>query len=377
MIIDMQKKEFSKDNTLALKGIAIIMMIFHHCFRTVKLFRGYEVSFFPLNQDLVLTASSFFKICVSVFAFVTGYGLCISLKKINSEYKWNKKEIIDWIKTRLIRTLSGYWIIVVLAWIINQIIDGRTYTVYFKDGVISGIVQMINDFCGISNLFGTASLNSSWWYMSIAILFVFSVPLFMKLFKKFGYFPIIIAVIAIPRILGWKYVNSSYISFLFPLLLGIIFAEKNLMVRIANFKICKNACISKIIKFIIESASVLLLYYVYNCLNTQTFWEIRYGIIPVIMMCYIYEFFIDLPVLKIILKFLGKHSMNIFLVHEFIRSYYLKDYVYSFRNFVKIGLVILGISLIISIMLELFKKMIFYDKLINKIQTRFSNRIKE
>ncbi len=68
--------------------------------------------------------------------------------------------------------------------------------------------------------------------MSVAILFVFSVPIFVKLFKKCGHIPILIAVIVFPRIIGWKYVNSDYITFLFPLLLGIIFAENNLVVKI-------------------------------------------------------------------------------------------------------------------------------------------------
>ena len=83
----MKKKEFSIDNTLALKGIAIIMLIFHHCFRKADLFEDYTVSFFPFSQDFIVEISLTFKICVSIFAFITGYGLMLSLKKLNPEYK--------------------------------------------------------------------------------------------------------------------------------------------------------------------------------------------------------------------------------------------------------------------------------------------------
>ena len=71
----MTKKEFSKKNTMALKGVAILMMMFHHCFCTLDRFKEHTVSFFPLNQTLVVDISAMFKICVSIFVFITGIGI--------------------------------------------------------------------------------------------------------------------------------------------------------------------------------------------------------------------------------------------------------------------------------------------------------------
>ncbi len=364
----MERKTFSIENTLALKGIAIIMMMFHHCFRKASLFEDYTVSFFPLTQNFVVEVSLAFKICVSIFVFITGYGLMLSLRKLNAEYNWTKKEIAKWTVNRLIKLLAGYIIIVVLVWIICQIIDGRTYDIYFSDGKTYGIVQMIIELFGLSDIMGTATLVGTWWYMSIAVLFVFSVPIFAKLYKKIGTLPTLLLVIFIPRVIGWEYEDNSWISFLFPLLLGMIFAEKNLMVKVANFKIIKDNKWNKILKFVLETIGIILLFYLYTRLPKDLFWEIRYGIIPVCLMCYLYEFFIDIPIIKPILKFLGKHSMNIFLIHTFIRAYYLKDFVYSQGNFLAIAGVLLLISLIISIILELFKKLIRYDKTTKKFQ---------
>ena len=373
LLNNFEKKEFSKDNTLVLKGIAILMMMFHHCFWKNGLFKDYSISFFPFNQNLIVDISLTFKICVSIFAFITGYGLILSLKKLNENYDWNKKQIYKWTTNRLIKMLSGFWIIAILAFIICQIINGRTEAVYFKHGIVYGIVQMIIDFLGLSTLFGTDSLCSTWWYMSIAILFIISVPIFAKLFKKFNYLPVLVLVVVIPRILGYEYVDNSYISFLFPLLLGIIFAENNLMVKIANFKIHKNIYVSKILKFIIETILFIASFIIYSQLKQSLFWEIRYGIIPVFMMCYLYEFFIDLKIVKVIFKFLGRYSMDIFLIHSFFRKYYLTDYIYSFVHFIKIAMVLLIYSLVVSIALELFKKIIRYDKLVNKLQ-EFNNK---
>ena len=368
------KKQFSKDNTLALKGIAIIMMMFHHCFCTVDRFNKYTVSFFPLNQSLAVDISSMFKICVSFFVFVTGYGLVLSLKKLNEKYEWTTKEISKWIINRLIKMMSGFWIIVVLAFIICQSINGLVGKIYFSKGPILGITQMIVEFLGLSDLFGTPTICGTWWYMSIAILFVLSVPLFALLAKKIGYFATLIITIATPRILGWDFVNSSYISFLFPLILGMTFAEKNLMVRFSNFKIGKNIIISKILKFILETGLVILTFFVYKNLPTKIFWEIKYGIIPMIIICYLYEFFLDIPLLKNVLQIIGKYSMNIFLIHTFFRVTYLNKFIYSFENWIKIAGVLFILGLVSAVVVELFKKIIRYDKIIEKIQKLIDKR---
>lgn len=373
----MEKKEFSRENTLALKGIAIIMMMFHHCFRVKSLFKGYKVSFFPLNQEFVIQMSLTFKICVSFFVFITGYGLFLSLKKLNEKNNWTKKEICQWTVDRLIKLLSGFWIITIFSYIFCQIMDGRTGQIFFKNGILYGITDMLLNFLGLSNLFKTNTFNSAWWYMTIAVLFVIAIPVLVKLFNKYGYFTVIAAVIAIPRLLGWKYVNSSFISFLFPLCLGCLFAEKNLMVRIANFKIGKNKYMSKCLKFIIETVLLIVLYLLYSKLNADMFWEIRYGLIPVCLMIYLYEFYIDLPVVKQVLKFLGKHSMNIFLIHEFIRTYYFTNWLYSFKNFTKIAIVLLLSSLAISICIEFVKKIIRFPKIVDLMQSKVDKLIKE
>lgn len=372
---EMEKFEFSKYNTLALKGIAIIMMMFHHCFYNKSKFKNFTVSFWPFKEEFVIDLSLTFKICVSIFVFITGYGLILSLKKLNSKYDWTKKEIIKWTANRLIKMLAGFWIIAIISYVTCQIIDGRTVKVFFKEGIAYGIIKLILNFFGMSDLFGTPNFNSAWWYMNVAVLFILSVPVFTKLFKKYNYVSILLLVIFIPRIIGWKYVNSCYISFLFPLLLGMIFAEKNLMVKIANFSINKNIYLNKILKLIIETVLIIILYKLYTELPREKFWEIRYGIIPIVLICYLYEFFLDLPILKNILIFLGKHSMNIFLIHEFIRTYYLTEWLYSFRNWIKIAIILLVISLLISIILELLKKVIRYDKLINKLQEIIEGRL--
>lgn len=354
------KKEFSKTDSLVLKGIAIIIMIFHHLYWSRSLYNGYEISFFPLAETQVNQLSLFFKICVSFFAFVSGYGLYLSYSKL----KDNTKNDSEWTIKRLIKTMSGFWLVAILSFIACEIVNNEVSTLFLSGSKTLGIIEIILDILGLSNLLGTTSLNANWWYMSCAILFIISVPIFIKLFKKYGYLIPLAVVIAFPRIIGWNYINSSYISFLFPVLLGIIFAEKNLLLKIANFKLVKNNYINKIMKFVLETLLVIVLYKIYINLPNNQFWEIRYGIIPTIIVCYLYEFYTSLPILKQVLAFLGKHALNMFLIHGLFLIY-IKDFLMSFENFLLIALILLLISLLTSIVVELFKKLIKYDNLID------------
>ena len=371
----MEKKEFSKQNTLFIKGIAIIMMMLHHCFRSEDLFAKFNVSFFPISKDFIVQMSDAFKICVSIFAFLTGYGLIISLKKLNDKYEWSKKDIVKWIISRLVKLLSGFWIIAILAYVICEILSGRTTAIFFNNGVANGILRLIINFFGLSNIFGLHTYNSTWWYMSIAVIFVFAVPLFAKMFKKYGYIWILAGMIFIPRIFSWNFNENGIIIFLIPVLIGMIFGENNLLVKIANWKIINNKYINKFLKLVIETVLVILFFSIYRELNIKTFYEIKYALLPTIFIIYLYEFFADIPVIKQIFEFLGKYSMDLFLIHTFIRSYYLNEFIYSFGNWIKIILVLLGISLAISIVLELFKKLIKYDNLIKKLSEKLSNKV--
>lgn len=74
-----------------------------------------------------------------------------------------------------------------------------------------------------------------------------------------------------------------------------------------------------------------------------------------------------IPGIHQVLLFLGKHSMNIFLVHTFIRQYFWKDYVYASGYFAINFLALLLPSLVISIIMEWLKKVSGYNRLIQNI----------
>lgn len=346
------KDSFSKYDSAAIKGIAICMMLFHHCFLSGR-FDDYSVIFAPFSQTQIVHMASFFKICVSLFAFVSGYGLYIS-------YKNNSKSTSVWLKERLIRLLSGYCFIVILSWITCWSIDpAYLESIYFSSqNIIVGLLRLIIEFFGLSNFFGVTLLNGDWWYISAAIIFVLITPFMMKIFKSFGSGYALILCIIFPSLFDFQG-GTHWLSFLLPYCFGLFFAENNLFYKIEKIK--NN---NKILNFFLMSSICALGYILYYSISTEKFFEIKYGLIPILFIIFFKSYIIPLPVINPLLCFLGKHSANIWLIHRFIRYNYCRDFIYGLEHFVIIVSVLLLLSLCISIVIEYFKKLLGYEKLI-------------
>lgn len=366
-----KKQGLSKYDSLAIKGIAILFLLFHHLYCTADRFKGYDISFYPFSQDFVVGVSFILKICVSIFAFITGYGLLKSISKT----EFNRKSIFKWNVTRLVKTMSGFWFIYVIAFIATMIIDRMPVRTYFKDSITEGIFYIVNDFLGLANLLGTPTLNSTWWYMSAAIIFILMVPLVYMLSKKIGYLPVIIGLMALPRLLGDGYPGGvNAYTFIMPVIFGMIFADYNIFEKIEEHS-PKNKTVAYILHLVVFSVLIVLSMIASAKYNRTVAWELTYGVVPVIFICFFRFCIIRIPVLKSILIFLGKHSMTIFLTHTFIRHTYLRDFTYSFGNFALIFIILLAVSTVLAVVLDYIKKLCGYDKLISKMLEKFNKKL--
>lgn len=375
---------FTKKDTLVVKGVAIMMMVLHHLFRKPDLFKDFDVSFFPLSQSLAVDISSFFKICVSIFVFLSAYGLTYSLKKYSSDTVISGRQYASYLNTRLIKLMSGFWFVFIVSQIGCLFFSPERNQAYFNHGIIQGVFKFVIDFLGLENLFGTTTLNNTWWYMTLAIFIVLVVPFIARLTKRYNALFVCLMIIFLPRLLDFTRefrigATSNCIRWMFITFLGVIFAQYNVLPRMKAFMITKNKYVSKTLKLIISLAILLIMFKVSlnfsNGFRANTY-EIIDGIVPVFVIYFIYEFICDIPGLSQILMFFGKHSMNIFLFHTFIRYYWFEDFTYSFHNWLVIFAVLFGISLGISIVIEFVKKLIRYDKLTAKtcsfVEKKFS-----
>lgn len=322
------------------------MMMWHHCFLSGR-FTGYTISFYPLIERQVVNIATFFKICVSLFAFVSGYGLYVSFYRFRNK---GKSQVQEWIKRRYCKTFKPYQFIVLLTWLVTMLIDKRPVHVYFNSTAVSGIAYMILDYLGIAHLFGTPQMIGTWWYMSAAFVYIMIMPLVYTALESVGSLSLLTLVIAMPRFKEIQYPGTMGIyTFLPAYLMGAIFAKHELFQHISQLVRTRKRYV------IVLALCIFGTYIGYRLLQNlpvKKFWDIHYGLFIPVYVCLIWLSVCQMALLKRAFCFLGQHSANIFLTHTFIRAVYLKDFIYTRGHFLLIMLTLLGLSVFLSLAIE-------------------------
>lgn len=360
--------QFTKKDTSLVKGVAILMMLFHHCFESTGRYAGFEMNFFPLTESQTVTIASFFKICVALFVFLSGYGIAKTLEKTPED--GYKRQICR----RTFSLMSGFWFIFVLSIISSAIIMPSMLNVYNDPYIINRFIFVLYDFLGLSELFGTPTLIGTWWYMSLALIIIAIMPVLYRFYKKYGMIALLVVTFLfngfIKHAFDDKIVNFDMIRWTFTLELGMICADKDLLVKIKEFKwIKKNRVVDYILKLFVYSAILGLCVYERRYMDCNVSY-LRDGIIPLFVVIYCYTILAPIPGLRNILWFLGKHSMNIFLSHTLLRAFFLKDFLYGLKYSMLTFGVLLVLSVLLSIIIDLLKKYTGYDKLCSKIMRK-------
>ena len=81
--------------------------------------------------------------------------------------------------------------------------------------------------------------------------------------------------------------------------------------------------------------------------------------------------FIKLPVISGVMEHLGKHSANMFLVHNQIYSYYFLGFFYSMKHWIIITVAVTAASFAASVLMEKLKKITGYQKITERLGEYF------
>lgn len=79
------RTKFEKRDTLAVKGVAILLMLFYHLFESQELIVSLNVDHRPFPQELFLMLSGYGNICVALFVFLSAYGITKGLTADEAE----------------------------------------------------------------------------------------------------------------------------------------------------------------------------------------------------------------------------------------------------------------------------------------------------
>lgn len=352
---------FTKEDTLAIKGIAIMMMFVHHCFHGRKRYEEFAVNFYPFTENFMLDFALVMKACVGIFVFISAYGIACSLKKVDESHQFDNSYVSSSIARRIWKILSGFWPVYLVAIAGSVIWSPEKFRIYGTG--IKRISAIVLNLLGLSKLLGTPNFIATWWYLSLAIMQIFLMPVLYRFYKKYGAFCTVALSFFLPIALQME--SSDVVRWLGTMTLGIWMADKEILPRIRDCSITKNAAVD----WLIKAAAGLIALLVCFEWKTSDFGELHPnladGASPVVIIVFCYLFIIVIPGLRQLLMLLGRYSMNMFLIHNFIRDRWFRDFTYSFHYWWLIVLVLLADSLVLSMAIELAKKISGYQKLVS------------
>lgn len=345
---------FDKRQTNIAKGIAILLLLWHHLFfDTPERYDKFVSVFIHENVPIECSVAPLFKVCVAIFLLLSGYGLFISYKKYSSEYgtlssKDILKKDITYVKNHLLKLMSGFWFIYIIFVTMGFLFGRNPVEVY--DG---NVLYFLVDFLGLSGLFGTPIFNATWWFMGLIIPIYLLYPLIHKIFN---YCPELLLVISFALQLCYFISEFNGIRlYLFSFVLGMYTLTRNLMDR------C-YVVLDTLFKRIFTLVIFLLIVVFYKC--TVFFYSLEIdGLVAldIVMICFL--ILSQIPILSTVLEFLGTHSGSIFMFHTFIYYYYFEKFVYSFKYSLLIYVIFIVVCAIISVIINYLKKVSRYNKL--------------
>lgn len=121
MVAAMEQEQYKFDVKISriIKGITIMIMVFHHLFANAEwLVEGnYFISIPMREHSLEYYIAVYGKICISIYAFLSGYGWYAS-------YQCKKPKCFTLVK-RVLMVLTHWWLIVLLCFLPLAIMSGQ------------------------------------------------------------------------------------------------------------------------------------------------------------------------------------------------------------------------------------------------------------
>lgn len=346
------QKQFTKQKSLVVKGMAILLLLTYHLFENEQLIQNMHVNHSPFSLSNFLMLTGFGNICVAVFVFLTAYGITRGLL---AQGEISAKETYRQATKRFVHLMLNFAILYVS---VNALWWYKfSYKSLYGEGP-QGLLYALIDATGFSQFFDTPTMNLTWWYMKLAYILIFLVPFLVWLTKKLGNYMILLAFF-VPMMVNIPYDVEKY---LFTAVFGVLAAFGNWPDKLLNLR-CP-----KILQWIVGLGALLLCIPIRQNFAIQKYFEYLIDAPISLLIVFVGGVLLgQIPVLNKVLEFIGKHSMNIYLVHTFFYMALWNKFIYRFEYAGVTLLLLLVTSLSYSVVLELiktlFKKIIsFFGK---------------
>ena len=333
--------ELTRDDSKAIQGIAILFMLALHLFcRRENL--PYIVSLYFNDVPILYYLGLWGDQCVALFCFCAGYASYLQ------QEKYEKKVYIKYSVKRVAKLLINYWIVVALFSLIGLLVG--------KGDLIPG--SYIDFFCNFFLL--SNSYNGAWWFLLIYLLLVVMSTLLYRIVKEqndvivlggisiiyFISYLIRFDILVVPSlgiISNWFIRQSALLgTAALPYIWGMFFYKNLIVTKIRKIG-WRFPGITIIVVTIIAFAV---------CIVTHGMEEslILAPIYAVITVCVVSLW---KGKIIILLKYIGEHSTNIWLIHMFYYLVLFDGFIFVFRYPLVIYIIMCGLCLLSSYVVNL------------------------
>lgn len=350
---------FDKRQTNIAKGVAALLLLWHHLFYNDPKNYGKFISILKIDNvpiECVIAGSC--KVCVAIFLLLSGYGLYRSYQNFCNETIGNNriavKKDFKFVWNHWIKMMSGYWFIYII-FVPMGMFFGRSFLTYYGLNPI----YYLTEFLGLTYLFFeyNAIFNATWWFMSVIIVLYIIFPLLHKLLTWQSEITLSLSIL-------FMFVNIPFlhdINYWFaPFVFGMYISKHNLFTKILTLCDTLLKRISLSILLIVVSLYIRITF-----LKNAVYFDAFFAFAIIL---FSYMVLSSIPKLSKSFEILGKHSANIFMFHTFIYSYYFQPIIYFSRYSLLIYIFMVLVCLFISLGLEYLKKITRYNKLFLKLK---------
>ena len=384
-------KGITSKQSVMLQGLAAAMMLYHHLFiRPDMLFVEYSTI---LGETREIRLALFCKLCVAIYAFVSGYGMCSVFLRAASEGKKGMRFFTllrqDYILVlqKLIRFFSIYWFCVLLYFACENLFLGKE----------KPLSELLPNLLALSD-----SFNGSWWYALEYVKILLFLPLLHLLFvfendheerlKKKWFFLTLFGLLALFLVLAlnlfpsWEYHFRLFVNRLMPSYLlcaagGFLIARFSLIPSLG--KLCISLllrvqgpvqeetfrrpraggpvqevlpCQSRHLPALASLAGLLLMFlpFLIRYLITVDAMQTNLDFLLTPVFCLGFLLFLgDRKIPTQIFFFIGKHSVYIWLLHLMFLDGFFRNLVMASHTAIGIYLTLLFFSLLCAILLRI------------------------
>lgn len=337
---------FKINYTNMIKGVAIILLMFNH-FCVIKewiLIPNYICDFTVLGKNISAYIGAFGKICIAIWAFLSGIGAYYNYQKPHAYHKTIKK---------MINLCLIYWFILFTTYIPTiYLCNLKQYDLSFNN-IIANMIACDADY------------NKAAWYLRFHIMFVLTFPLYKIILNKISnsfisYSTIFILLILLQYLpktstyicnISLSSLINEYCQYMQIIILGYLSAQYKILEAIGRFFLSFN-------KKYAVGMTILIIIIVMGIRSTTK--NIFLGlptnidlflIIPLLGTLF-YIFMISPDKIKSLFEYLGKTSIVIWLFHWIFNlgSYHIQAIIY----YPKVSYLVIILCLVINKVIKFF-----------------------